>query len=98
MFSAYFSSENYVEGLKFITSVIAFFQSRQGIFNPQNTPALNGIVEKLNAEMVSPDFRDMSNVWGGLGAKYLPSVLYRFKTLRIEHQLPAPEIPSIKSV
>ena len=98
LFSAYFSSENYVEGLKFITSVIAFFQSRQGIFTPQNTPPLNGIVEKLNAEMISPDFRDLSNVWGGLGAKYLPSVLYRVKTLPIEHVLPTPEIPSIKSV
>lgn len=98
LFSAYFSSENYVEGLKFISSVIAFFQSRQGIFTPQNTPVLNGVVEKLNAEMISPDFRDLSNVWGGLGAKYLPSVLYRIKTLPIEHTLPAPEIPSIKSI
>ena len=52
----------------------------------------------LQSKLVSPDFRDMSNVWSGLGAKYLPSVLYRFKTIPIEHNLPAPEIPSIKSV
>jgi len=97
LFSAYFTSENYIEGLKFITSVIAFFQSRQGIFSSQNTPALNGITEKLSVEMVSPDFRDQSNVWGGLGAKYLPSVLYRVKTIQIEHILPSPEIASIKS-
>ena len=98
LFSAYFTSENYVEGLKFISSVIAFFQSRQGIFSSQNTPALNGIIERLSAEMISPDFRDQSNVWSGLGAKYLPSVLYRIKTLPIEHTLPTPEIPSIRSI
>ncbi len=98
LFSAYFTSENYVEGLKFITSVIAFFQSRQGIFSTQNTPALNGIIDKLSAEMISPDFRDQSNVWSGLGAKYLPSVLYRIKTLQIEHVLPSAEIASIKSM
>jgi hypothetical protein len=98
LFSAYFTNENYVEGLKFISSVIAFFQSRQGIITPQNTPVLNGVVEKLNAELVSPDFRDLSNVWGGLGAKYLPSVLYRIKTMPIEHHMPKPNIPSIKKV
>ena len=97
LFSAYFTSENYVEGLKFITSVIAFFQSRQGIFTTQNTPSLNGIIDKLNVEMVSPDLRDQSNVWSGLGAKYLPSVLYRVKTMPIEHILPSAEISSIKS-
>lgn len=97
LFSAYFTSENYVEGLKFISSVIAFFQSRQGIFTTQNTPALNGLIERLSAEMVSPEFRDQSNVWSGLGAKYLPSVLYRVKTLQIEHILPSAEISSIKS-
>jgi hypothetical protein len=97
LFSAYFTSENYVEGLKFISSVIAFFQSRQGIFSTQNTPALNGVIEKLSAEMVSPDFKDQSNVWNGLGAKYLPSVLYRIKTLPIEHVLPSAPISAIKS-
>jgi hypothetical protein len=97
LFSAYFTSENYVEGLKFITSVIAFFQSRQGIFTTQNTPSLNGIIDKLNVEMVSPDLRDQSNVWSGIGAKYLPSVLYRVKTMPIEHILPTAEISSIKS-
>jgi hypothetical protein len=97
LFSAYFTSENYIEGLKFISSVIAFFQSRQGIFSTQNTPALNGVIERLSAEMVSPEIRDQSNVWSGLGAKYLPSVLYRVKTLPIEHILPSAEISSIKS-
>jgi hypothetical protein len=98
LFSAYFSNENYTEGLKFISSVIAFFQSRQGIFTPQNTAALTGLIEKISAELVSLDLKDQSNVWSGLGAKYLPSVLYRIKTIPIEHQLPAPEISSIRKI
>ncbi|EJF52644.1 hypothetical protein SapgrDRAFT_0912 [Saprospira grandis DSM 2844] len=98
LFSAYFTNENYLEGLKFVSSVIAFFQSRQGVFNEQNTPALSGSLSRLVAEMVSPDFRDISNVWNGVGAKYLPSVLYRFKTIPIEHKKPEPEIPSIRKI
>ena len=97
LFSAYFSSENYVEGLKFISSVIAFFQSRQGIFSTQNTASLNGVIDRISAEMVSTELKDQSAIWAGIGAKYLPSVLYRLKTLSIEHQLPSAEIAAIKS-
>jgi len=96
LFSAYFTSENYLEGLKFITSVIAFFQSRAGIFNAQNTPAINGLVEKLQAELITMETRDLGNFWGIMGSKYLPSVVYKIKTLPIKHDLMFPEIPVIK--
>lgn len=96
LFSAYFTSENYLEGLKFISSVIAFFQSRSGLFTPQNTPAINGIVERLQAELISLETRDLSNFWGLMGSKYLPSVVYKIKTLPIKHDFLYPEIPVIK--
>lgn len=95
LFSAYFTSENYLEGLKFISSVIAFFQSRSGIFTPQNTPALNEVVDRLQAELISLDTRELSNFWGIMGSKYLPSVIYKIKTLPIQHELPEPETPKI---
>ena len=101
LFSAYFTNENYTEGLKFISSVIAFFQNRSGIFTLQNTPGLGenaALLEKFTAELLPLEYRDVSNVWSGLGAKYLPSVLYRLRTLPIEHRDPTPEIPAIKKV
>lgn len=97
LFSAYFTSENYLEGLKFISSVIAFFQSRSGTFTPQNTPALNDITDRLQAELISLDTRELSNFWGIMGSKYLPSVIYKIKTLPISHEMPEPETPQIKS-
>jgi hypothetical protein len=96
LFSAYFTSENYLEGLKFISSVIAFFQSRSGVFTQQNTPALSDLVERLQAELISLDTRELSNFWGVMGSKYLPSVIYKVKTLPIRHILPKPDIPVIK--
>ncbi len=96
LFSAYFTSENYLEGLKFISSVVAFFQSRSGVFTPQNTPALNDIVDKLQAELISLETRELSNFWGIMGSKYLPSVIYKVKTLPIRHILPVPDTPVIK--
>lgn len=96
VFAAYFTSENYLEGLKFIASVIAFFQSRSGSFTPQNTPAINGLVERLQSELITLDSRELSNFWGIMGSKYLPSVIYKIRTLPIKHELPIPETPTIK--
>ncbi len=96
LFSAYFTPENYLEGVKFISSTIAFFQSRNGIFDPQNSPALNGVIDKLQAELVPMEMRDVSNLWGLVGAKYMPSALYRLKTIPIQHRMPSPTIPYIK--
>lgn len=98
LFSAYFTTENYLEGLKFVTSVIAFFQSRGGAFSPQDTPAINGVAERLQAEMISLDMRDLSNFWGSMGSKYLPSVIYKIKTIPIKHEVLLPEIPVIKKI
>jgi len=96
VFSAYYTSENYLEGLKFISSVIAYFQSQAGSFSPQNLPALNGLVERLQAELITPDSRELSNIWSLLGAKYQPSVMYKIKSLPIKHQLPTTPTPIIK--
>ena len=98
LFSAYFTSENYLEGLKFIASIIAFFQFRQSTFTPQNTPEINGVFERLQAELISFDTRDLGNFWGIIGSKYLPSVVYKIKTLPIQHDVPTPEIPFIKKI
>lgn len=98
LFSAYFTNENYVEGLKFITSVVAFFQSRMGIFTAQNMPGMDSALDKITAELMPLEYRDISNVWSGLGAKYLPSVMYRLRTLPIEHRMPGQDVPAIKKI
>lgn len=98
IYSAYFTAENYEEGLKFISSVIAFFQSRGGTMSRENTPGLTEIIDKVTMELIPLEFREISNVWSALGAKYLPSVVYRLRTLPIEHVAPSPEIPSINKI
>lgn len=98
MFSAYFTPENYVEGLKFISSVVAFFQFKSGTFTPQDTPALIDNFDRLTMELISLDFRDLSNFWSMIGSKYMPSVLYRLKTVPIRHDAPTTDIPFIKKI
>lgn len=77
------TTNNYNEALKHIGFVVTFFQSRN-LFSPANSPSLPDGIEKLSAELVSLSFEQQNNLWGALGAKYLPSVLYRLRVLYLE--------------
>lgn len=94
MFAAYFNQNNYVEALKFISGVIGFFQGKN-TFNQHNTPMLPGGIESVRMEVVNVDFRELSNLWASLGAKYIPSVIYRMRTLNMEEDRITDDIPPI---
>lgn len=78
MFASCFSGNNYREGLKFISTTIGFFQS-QPIFDRQSTPGLDKKIDKLILDIENLNIHDLSNLWGVLSGKYLPSILYRVR-------------------
>lgn len=84
------SSDDYVEGLKQLGYAISFFQSKN-VFTKENSPSLAGrdpLLTKIVVELYSYSFEQLYNFWTVVGAKYLPSVLYKVKTIRIqENQL-----------
>jgi hypothetical protein len=80
MFSAYFSGKNYPEALKFLSGVIYFFQSKP-IFEPGNTPGLTSNIEKACFDLSSLTFDELNSVFSMMGAKYMPSVIYRVRML-----------------
>jgi len=81
LFSAYFSVNNYKEGLKYLSYVVSFFQGKP-TFTPQNTQGLRGsAVEKLVAQMYHLDTNTKNNMWNSLGLKYMPSILYKIRML-----------------
>ncbi|MBB6326308.1 hypothetical protein FHS59_001936 [Algoriphagus iocasae] len=84
------STDDYVEGLKQLGYAISFFQSKN-VFTKENSPSLSGKdpgLTKIVVELYSYSFEQLYNFWTVVGAKYLPSVLYKVKTIRIqENQL-----------
>lgn len=74
---------NYEESLKFISHVITFFQSKH-VFNLQNSPDLDPQIERLIAELASVSYEQLNNLWGAMGAKYMPSVLYKVRMLTVQ--------------
>lgn len=82
LFSAYFAPRNYPQALAAISATIAFFQSKS-TFTHQDTPELPFNVSKIIVEMVSLDITELNNLWSVLGAKHLPSVLFRIKMVSV---------------
>jgi len=98
IFAAHFQPENYEEALKFLSGVIGFFQSKR-TFSPINTPSLPAdAAEKISVEMVKLSYYEMSNIWGMIGAKYMPSVIYKFRSLSISDDRIRNVIPVISGV
>ncbi|MFN6945483.1 MAG: DUF4255 domain-containing protein [Cytophagaceae bacterium] len=94
LFSSYFGENNYEESLKFLSAVLSFFQANN-VMNQYNTPDLDPSVEKITFEIVNQDLQGLSFLWGVLGGKYMPSILYKIKMVKIQEGNFRGETPSL---
>lgn len=99
MFSAVYNqnninSQDYMEALKMISGVISFFQGRNS-FDQADTPDFPADAVKVLIEMENVEFRELVNLWSLSGAKYVPSVVYRLRSLNMEEDLVTDELPPV---
>ena len=81
LFTANF--KDYKEAIKSLSGVFRFFQANN-VFDHQNSPALDPEIDKLILELITPSFEQLNHMWGFLGAKYMPSVMYKVRMLTIQ--------------
>jgi len=91
------SSTHYKTMLKLLSYVVSFFQAHY-FLTPQNSPGLDENIEKLIFELQSLTFEQQNYLWGSIGTKYSPSVLYRVRLISIEDDATAPELPGISAL
>lgn len=94
MFSAFFPNFNYIEALRYISLVIEFFQ-RNVIFDHSNTPGLSPDIDKVYAEMYDISIEEINQLWGNIGANYVPSVTYKFRHIVFDGEMISSDIPKI---
>jgi hypothetical protein len=85
---------NYDEALKLLSAVLGFFQGRQ-VFTVQNVAGFPRGLEKLTLEIVNLDLQGLNNLWGNIGGKYLPSVLYKARMLTVQEGWILDQVPGI---
>lgn len=88
---------NYDEALKFLSESILFFQSKQ-VFTHQNSPGLDPAIEKLSLEIIKLSYHEMHSLWTALGAKYMPSVLFKVRMLSFQGDNINSIVPTIGNV
>jgi len=82
--------DTYDKSLRSISRVIQFFQGKK-VFTSGNTiyNRTNVALDVLDyfkfiVELYTPGFEEMNHVWGTLGGRQLPSVIYRVQLVQIE--------------
>lgn len=95
--SANFGANNYEQALLYLSHIITFFQGKQ-IFNHQNSPTLSEDIEKLIFDLYNIPFEHQSYVWGCIGAKYMPSAIYRVRMLSITDDNQLQEIEPVTTI
>ena len=82
--------KNYETSLITLSKSIEFFQGKK-VFNASNTTYNrdNVAIEVLNdfrfnLEIYSPSFEELNNIWGTLGGRQMPSVIYKVQLIQIE--------------
>jgi len=87
LFSAYFN--DYIEALKFTSGVIGFFQAN---------PTFTYMGNTVKVELHNVDFRELGNLWTAVGAKCLPSALYKIRTLNMDEDNIRDTIPPVSGI
>ncbi|PSL44788.1 uncharacterized protein DUF4255 [Chitinophaga niastensis] len=93
--SVLFAAHNkfYETALRDLSDVVSFFQSNS-VFDEQKYPSLNAsvtmpanrpwqLIERLSFRLMNMSFEQQNNLWGMLGAKYLPYVVYKISMLTV---------------
>lgn len=85
-------------GLQRISQVISFFQ-RNPIFTVGEIPNLpdHGL-EKIIFDLHSTNFEELNQLWGIMGGKYIPSVIYKMRLAYIDSMDEGFEIPLVKTI
>lgn len=91
------SQNNYNNALIYLSRIVSFFQAKN-IFTQENTSPINSNIEvpptermdefKLILELYNPSFEEQNQIWGTLGGKQLPSVMYLARLVEIKRAVP----------
>ena len=84
----------YAEALKAISLVIAFFQNRFTFVISGNGDGSSKVI----FELYSMTFEQQNHLWASLGAKYMPSVMYKAAILEISDTQVEAEVPPVEEI
>jgi Pvc16 N-terminal domain len=98
MLAANPGNNNYIDAVANLSKAMIFFQGKSffdGLTDPGTLPA--GI-DQLSVELYSLSLDQQNQLWTSLGAKYLPSIVYKVRLVIIDNGVFSKTAPVIKTV
>lgn len=75
--------EIYGEGLKLISAALMFFQANP-VLTPRNAPEMPAGITQLTIELSNLKVEEVGQLWGNLGGRYVPSVMFKMRSVMID--------------
>lgn len=86
------TTSSYEDALTYLSRLVRFFQFKN-VFTPSNTAAVTVMNDydeltdfKLIMELFSPNLEELNHMWGMLGGKQYPSVIYLMRLLELKRE------------
>lgn len=99
-------NDNYIEALHKLSHVIRFFQGKNSFSfsnasfadntRPFTDPELINL--SIKAELYTLTFEQINHLWGTLGGKQMPSVMYKLRLVAITARKQLREVPLIEEI
>jgi hypothetical protein len=99
-------ADMYPTALTLLNHLLAFFQANP-VFDESSHPHLNAKVnpaepwnrlQRIVVDFYNVSFEQQNNLWAALGAKYMPSALYKIRSITYTDQTPKQEGPPITEI
>lgn len=94
IFCSNFVGKNYSEGLRYLSTLIRFFQNNKKL--AMSSPSNNLKNNRLMFEICKLNFSEISHIWSAIGSKIMPFVVYRVRILTMDDTTVTKIIPAIK--
>ncbi len=85
------------EALILLSYIVQCFQTKN-VYDNQESPQLGNDIEKLIVDLYSLTFEQQNQLWASLGAKYLPSAVYKVRMVIINEKQPSAVAPGVGGI
>lgn len=94
MLASAYDADTYAEGLKLISAALTYFQANP-VMNPRNAPDMPRGLSQISLDIANLKVEEMSQMWGNLGGRYVPSVMYKMRSVIIDAAAVSEVVPLI---
>lgn len=95
------SNNEYLDTLTKLSHVIRFFQGKNSFtaYDPSKISVYDDITDfKIKPELYTLTFEQINHLWGVLGGKQMPSVMYKLRLVAISSRRRLRDVPLIEEV